>query len=74
MADAGTPEPQGTQPGGAPQLNTSKAPQQVEVVVESPSSQGEINISAELAIFLLRLGFSVMMFHHGLESYFNFSS
>ncbi len=67
MAEAETPQPQGSQSGGSPQFNTSKAPQKVEVVVEGQSSQGEINIPAELAIFVLRLGFSVMMVHHGLE-------
>tara|TARA_B100000700_G_scaffold310679_1_gene391541 strand:- start:2721 stop:3272 length:552 start_codon:yes stop_codon:yes gene_type:complete len=41
--------------------------QKVEVVVQSPSSEGEVNILAELAIFILRVGFSVMMIHHGLE-------
>ncbi len=69
MADVGTPKPQGSQSGSMPQLNASKAPQKVEVVVESPSSQGEINITAELAIFLLRVGFSIMMVHHGLEKF-----
>ena len=69
MAETGTPEPQGTQPGGAPKINTSKAPKQVEVVVEDSNSQGEINITAELAICLLRVGFSLMMFHHGLEKF-----
>ncbi len=53
----------------SPQLNASKAPQKVEVVVESPSSQGDVNITAELAIFLLRVVFSVMMLHHGLEKF-----
>ncbi len=58
-----------SQASSAPNLNASKAPQKVEVVVQSPSSQGEINITAELAIFLLRLGVSVMMIHHGLEKF-----
>tara|TARA_Y100001968_G_C18927612_1_gene512711 strand:- start:11 stop:571 length:561 start_codon:yes stop_codon:yes gene_type:complete len=49
-------------------LSSSKAPQKVEVVVQSPS-QGEINITAELAIFILRLGVSFMMLHHGLEKF-----
>ena len=69
MADAGNSNSQESQKGGSPKLNASKAPQKVEVVVESPSSQGEINISAEVAIFLLRVGFSVMMVHHGLEKF-----
>ena len=49
-----------------PKPSTSSA-QKVEVVVQSPSAEGEVNILAELAIFLLRIGFSVMMIHHGLE-------
>ena len=53
----------------APQLSASSPPQRVEVVVESPSSQGEVNITAELAIFVLRVGVSVMMVHHGLEKF-----
>ena len=77
MADAGTPRPEESTVESSPQLvsskapklNASKAPQKVEVVVESPSSQGEINITAELAIFLLRVLFSVMMIHHGLEKF-----
>ena len=69
MADADTSQPQGSQSGSMPKINTSKAPQKVEVVVENPSTQGEINIPAELAIFLLRVGFSVMMIHHGLEKF-----
>ena len=52
-----------------PNLNTSKAPQKVEVVVQNPNAQGEINISAELAIFLLRVGVSLLMIHHGLEKF-----
>ncbi len=62
-------EPQEMNPEIAPKLNTSKAPQKVEVVVESPSSQGEVNITADLAIFVLRVGVSVMMIHHGLEKF-----
>ena len=50
-----------------PNLNAAKAPQKVEVVVQSPNGQGEINITAELAIFALRILFCVMMIHHGLE-------
>jgi len=53
----------------APQISASSPPQRVEVVVESPSSQGEVNITAELAIFVLRVGVSVMMLHHGLEKF-----
>ena len=44
-------------------------PQKVEVVVQGPPSQGEINITAELAIFLLRVLVSVLMIHHGLEKF-----
>lgn len=58
-----------SQSSSSPQLNASQAPQKVEVVVESPSSQGEVNITAELAIFLLRVAVSVMMIHHGLEKF-----
>tara|TARA_Y100001968_G_C19310106_1_gene693704 strand:- start:160 stop:675 length:516 start_codon:yes stop_codon:yes gene_type:complete len=42
--------------------------QKVEVVVQGPSD-GEVNIPAELAIFLLRVGVSVLMLHHGLEKF-----
>ena len=52
-----------------PNLNATKAPPKVEVVVQSPNSQGEINITAELAIFVLRIGFCLMMIHHGLEKF-----
>ena len=73
MVDSNTPAPEGSQPpqqsGVSPTLNASTAPQQVEVIVESPSSQGEVNITAELAIFILRVGVSVMMIHHGLEKF-----
>ncbi len=69
MEEAESPIPQGSQSGLSPQINASKAPQTVEVVVESPSSQSEINITAELAIFFLRVLFSVMMIHHGLEKF-----
>ena len=41
--------------------------QKVEVVVQSPASQGEVNILGELATFALRVGFSLFMIHHGLE-------
>lgn len=60
MSDAGNSESQGSQ---------SKAAQKVEVVVQGPSSEAEVNILAELAIFLLRLAVSVMMIHHGLEKF-----
>ena len=42
-------------------------PQKVEVVVANPSAQGEVNILGELAIFVLRVSFSLFMIHHGLE-------
>ncbi len=48
-------------------MNTSKAPQKVEVVVANPSSGSEVNILGELSIFILRIGFSLLMIHHGLE-------
>ena len=47
-------------------MNASKAPQKVEVVVANPSNS-EVNILGELSIFILRIGFSVLMIHHGLE-------
>ena len=52
----------------SPQLDSpsSKQSQKVEVVVASPSG-GEVNILGELSIFLLRVGFSLFMIHHGLE-------
>ena len=59
MAQAGNPQPRGSQ--------NDPSAQKVEVVVQSPSGEGEVNILAELAIFLLRVGFSLMMIHHGLE-------
>tara|TARA_Y100001970_G_C14256021_1_gene875449 strand:- start:4027 stop:4584 length:558 start_codon:yes stop_codon:yes gene_type:complete len=49
------------------QMNVSKAPQRVEVVVANPSVNGEVNILAELAIFILRIAFCALMIHHGLE-------
>ena len=58
-----------SQSNSTPNLNASKAPQKVEVVVQSPNAQGEINITAELAIFVLRIGFCLMMIHHGLEKF-----
>ena len=51
----------------AASMNRSKAPQKVEVVVANPSSGTEVNILGELSIFVLRIGFSVLMIHHGLE-------
>ena len=48
-------------------LNRSKAPQKVEVVVSNPSAGSEVNILGELSIFILRIGFSILMIHHGLE-------
>ncbi|WP_320677491.1 DoxX family protein [Prochlorococcus sp. MIT 1300] len=71
MSESGVPQPEAPQPEGTstPQLNRSSAPQRVEVVVESPSASNEVNILAELAIFVLRVGVSVMMIHHGLEKF-----
>ncbi len=48
---------------------SSKQPQKVEVVVANPSSEGEVNILGELAVFVLRVGFSLFMIHHGLEKF-----
>ena len=48
-------------------MNTSKAPQKVEVVVANTGINSEVNILGELSIFFLRIGFSVLMIHHGLE-------
>ncbi len=42
-------------------------PQKVEVVVANPSSSNEVDILGELAIFVLRVSFSIFMVHHGLE-------
>ena len=39
--------------------------QKVEVVVQSP--EGEVNIFGELSILVLRVSFSLLMVHHGLE-------
>ncbi len=58
-----------TQTASTANLNASKAPQKVEVVVQGPNAQGEINITAELAIFTLRIVFCLMMIHHGLEKF-----
>ena len=49
------------------QMNSSKAPQKVEVVVANPASNPDVNILGELSIFVLRIGFSLLMVHHGLE-------
>ena len=46
--------------------SVSSQPQKVEVVVSNPS-EGEVNILGELSIFVLRIGFSLFMIHHGLE-------
>ncbi len=46
---------------------SSNQPQKVEVVVANPSAEGEVNILGELAIFVLRVSFSLFMVHHGLE-------
>ncbi len=43
--------------------------QKVEVVVQSPSADGEVNIMGELSILVLRVIFSLMMVHHGLEKF-----
>ena len=51
----------------AASMNTSKAPQKVEVVVANPAAGFEVNILGEISIFLLRIGFCVLMIHHGLE-------
>ena len=48
-------------------MNRSKAPQKVEVVVANSTSGSDVNILGELAIFILRIGFCVLMIHHGLE-------
>ena len=50
-------------------MNRSKAPQKVEVVVANPSSVSEVNILCVLSIFILRIGFCILMIHHGLENY-----
>ena len=44
---------------------TDNDSQKIEVVVQSP--EGEVNILGELSIFVLRVSFSLMMVHHGLE-------
>tara|TARA_Y100001968_G_scaffold136097_1_gene124108 strand:+ start:752 stop:1303 length:552 start_codon:yes stop_codon:yes gene_type:complete len=59
MTEASNSKKQGSKSG--------TASQKVEVVVQSPNPQGEVNILGELAIFTLRVGFSLFMVHHGLE-------
>ena len=54
-------------PANTPKANASS--QKVEVVVQSPNSEGEVNILGELSIFVLRVLFSLMMIHHGLEKF-----
>ena len=49
-----------------PDSPSSNQSQKVEVVVAS-SSDGDVNILGELATFVLRVGFSLFMIHHGLE-------
>ena len=49
-----------------PDSSSSNQSQKVEVVVAS-SSDGDVNILGELATFVLRVGFSLFMVHHGLE-------
>ena len=51
----------------AASINRTKAPQKVEVVVANSSSGSEVNILGELSIFVLRIGFSALMIHHGLS-------
>ncbi len=46
--------------------SASSPTQKVEVVVSNPSD-GEVNILGELSVFVLRIGFSLFMIHHGLE-------
>ncbi len=46
--------------------SNSNQTQKLEVVVANPSA-GEVNILGELSIFILRVGFSLFMIHHGLE-------
>ena len=59
MSESGKP----TSKGSA----SNASAQKVEVVVQNPNSQGEVNILGELATFILRVGFSLFMVHHGLE-------
>ncbi len=69
MSDSENPKPKSAPPSISPKLNATSAPQRVEVVVDNTSSEGTVNITAELAIFLLRILVSVMMVHHGLEKF-----
>ena len=41
-------------------MNSTKAPQKVEVVVANSSSGSEVNILGELSIFVLRIGFCAL--------------
>tara|TARA_Y100001968_G_scaffold70627_2_gene61793 strand:- start:1368 stop:1919 length:552 start_codon:yes stop_codon:yes gene_type:complete len=59
MPESSNPKSQGS--------TSNPSSQKVEVVVQSPLSQGEVNILGELATFTLRVGFSLFMIHHGLE-------
>ncbi|WP_036902014.1 MULTISPECIES: DoxX family protein [Prochlorococcus] len=54
-------------PESAKESQSSNQAQKVEVVVANQSSEGEVDILGELAIFVLRVGFSLFMIHHGLE-------
>ncbi len=54
-------------PPGSFSSPRNNQPQKVEVVVANPSAEGEVNILGELAIFVLRVSFSLFMIHHGLE-------
>ena len=65
MTESGNYKSQGA--GSSNDSQPSNQTQKVEVVVASPSSDGEVNILGELAIFVLRVGFSIFMVHHGLE-------
>ena len=53
--------------GSSQDFQSSNNPQKVEVVVAGPSSESEVNILGELAIFVLRVAFCLFMIHHGLE-------
>ncbi len=69
MPEEANSSPQEPKPSISPKLNASNAPQRVEVVVDNSASQGSVNITGELAIFVLRVLVSVMMIHHGLEKF-----
>jgi len=69
MAEPEIPQQQESDAERSPQFSAVSAPQRVEVVVDNQGGQGEVNIPAELAIFLLRITVSFMMFHHGLEKF-----